>query len=63
MTTLVDTLDDLEFSKVVLKIYEGEKHELLGSASHERVVSDLLAFLSEESEAVAAMRRQTREVW
>ena len=60
---LVDTLDELEFSKVVLKLYEGEKHELLGSASHEKVVGDLIHFLNEESDAVTAMRRQTREVW
>ena len=63
LMALDDLLDDCEFSKVSLKLYAGEKHELLGSLSHESVVADILAFLNEETEAVTTMRRQMREVF
>lgn len=61
--SLADQLLDDGFSKVSVKIYEGEKHELLGSLSHDTVISDVFAFLDEESDAVTAMRRQLREVF
>jgi len=58
---LLDSMDDRGFSKVGMRLYEGEKHELLGSLSHEKVIADILVFLSEETEAVTLMRRQVRE--
>lgn len=61
LVDLVDTMDERGFSKVAVRIYEGEKHELLVSLSRERVISDILAFLNEETDAVTAMRRQARE--
>ncbi len=63
LAELVDAMDDRGFSKVGIRLYEGEKHELLGSLSHGKVIADILLFLNEEAEAVTAMRRQVREVF
>lgn len=60
---LVEKMDDRGFSKVGIRVYEGEKHELLGSLSHQRVLDDILLYLQEETDAVIAMRRQIREVF
>lgn len=61
--SLAEEMLDDGFSKVTVKLYKGEKHELLSSLSHDTVVADLLSFMSEEADAVTAMRRQTREVF
>lgn len=55
---LAELLKNMDFGKIVCKIYRGEKHELLGSLSNDRVVGDLIAFLDEETEAVGDLRRQ-----
>ncbi|MBQ7365071.1 MAG: alpha/beta fold hydrolase [Clostridia bacterium] len=63
LAVLVDEMQDAEFSKVSLKVYPNEKHELLGSLSHETAVADVIAFLKEEAEAAAFLKRQMREVF
>jgi len=59
---LCDEMEEMEFSKVTLTVYPGEKHELLFSRAKDTVVRDVLAFLGEESDAVVLLRRQMREV-
>ncbi len=54
--SLVSDLLDADMSDVTCRIYEGEKHELLGSLSDEKVREDAAAWLAEKTKDCAALR-------